>query len=236
MEIIEPLIEKSKDRFDLWISFIQENRIETIVELGVYRGDYAKRILLACDKITKYYMIDPWCHLMDWNKPANVNNEKFEEYFKETLKKTEFAKNKIEIIRGRTHDVKNEIKSDSLDFAYIDGDHTLKGISIDLITIWDKIKPNGFIAGDDFCSSIWQHDKNFEPTLVFPFAVYFAEAKNVKIFGLPFNQFLITKGIEGFEFIDLTKGNYSDLSLLKQMQTKPDKKKSSLISKLLSKF
>ena len=236
MKKLEEIANKAKNRFDFWILFIQLKKITSIVELGVYRGEYAEKILLACGEITKYYMIDPWRQLKDWNKPANVDNEKFEEYFNETLRKTKFAKNKIEILRGRTQDVKNEIKNDSLDFAYIDGDHTLKGISIDLVIIWDKIKSNGFIAGDDFCSNIWQHDRSFEPTLVFPFAVYFAEAKNVKIFALPFNQFLIAKGIEGFEFIDLTNGKYSDLSLLKQIEIKSDEVKLSMLSKLLNRF
>ncbi|MEO0338135.1 MAG: riboflavin synthase, partial [Bacteroidota bacterium] len=55
---------------------------------------------------------------------------------KETLDKTNFAKEKRIILRGKTTEVINKIKDNSLDFVYIDGDHTLRGITIDLINIW----------------------------------------------------------------------------------------------------
>ncbi len=115
----------------------------------------------------------------------------------------------------------NEINNDSLDFVYIDGDHTLKGITIDLINLWDKVKPNGIIGGDDFSPTIWQHYPTFEPTLVFPFAVYFAEAMHTTIYGLPYNQFMLTKEMNGFEFIDLTTQLYTNTSLLDQFKKSP---------------
>ncbi len=231
MKNIENIVDNSENRFQLWVSFIKEEKLKKIVELGVFKGEFAQNILMNCSGIEKYYMIDPWEKLKDWNKPANTENDIFEEYYNETISKTEFAKSKRIVLRGKTQEMHQKIENNSLDFAYIDGDHTLKGITVDLIAIWDKIKSDGFIAGDDFCSSIWQHDKNFEPTLVFPFAIYFAEAKNVKIYALPFNQFLIAKGLKEFEFIDLTKGIYNDLSILNQVKMPVEKKKSSLLSK-----
>ena len=33
-----------------------------MAEVGVYRGDFASKILQRCDSIEKYYMIDPWRH------------------------------------------------------------------------------------------------------------------------------------------------------------------------------
>ena len=131
------------------------------------------------------------------------------------------VKEKRKVLRGKTTEIIDEIKDESLDFVYIDGDHTLKGITIDLINLWPKIKKNGFIVGDDFCSSIWQHSPKFEPTLIFPFAVYFAEAVNTKIFGLPNSQFLITKDLSGFEFIDLTNDEYINTELRKQFLNSP---------------
>jgi hypothetical protein len=61
----------------------------------------------------------------------------------------------------------------------------------------------------------WQHDIRFEPTLVCPFSIYFAEAMELPIFALPFNQFLIQKRPNSqFSFVDST-GRYSDISLNK---------------------
>jgi hypothetical protein len=109
----------------------------------------------------------------------------------------------------------DQIPDGSLDFAYIDGDHTLRGITIDLIRLLPKVKEGGIIGGDDFVNTPWQHDTRFEPTLVCPFAVYFAEAVSLPIMAMPHKQFMIRKSREAsFSFVDLT-GAYSDLSLNK---------------------
>lgn len=105
------------------------------------------------------------------------------------------------------------IPDGSLDFAYIDGDHTLRGITLDLSLILPKIKEGGFIGGDDFTCTPWQHSTDYEPTLVFPFAVFFAEANKYPIAALGRNQYLIHKDTTGgFRFID-PLSNYQDTSL-----------------------
>jgi hypothetical protein len=83
----------------------------------------------------------------------------------------------------------DQIADGGLDFAYIDADHTLKGIAIDLIRVYPKVRSGGFLGGDDFTRSVWEHNTRFEPTLVFPFAVYFAEAVGATIYALPYSQF-----------------------------------------------
>jgi hypothetical protein len=226
------IIKKSNNRYDLWSNFITYNNFKSISEIGVYKGDFSARLLNDCSCIEDYYMIDPWRNLSDWNKPANHNNKVFESFYKETLDKTEFASNKRIILKGKTTEVINQIDDESIDLVYIDGDHTLKGITIDLINIWDKIKPGGFIAGDDFCSTIWQHSLNFEPTLIFPFVLYFAEAKGVKVIGLPFNQFVICKDTKGFSFLNLTNNTYKDKTILSHLNRKTMLKK--IIKSLIS--
>lgn len=160
-------------------------------------------------------MVDPWANLPDWNKPFNVDAEMFDDVYAEAMDKTAFASRRVVVLRGRLKEVIDEIPDESLDFAYIDGDHTLRGITIDLIRLFPKMKRNGLIGGDDFTPNPWQHDTRFEPTLVCPFSIYFAEAMDIPIVALPFSQFLIQKRADAsFSFVDLT-GKYSDLSLNK---------------------
>lgn len=205
----------SRSRFQLWAQLLRIANVKTMVEVGVWKGDFAKQILEQCEFIDRYYMIDPWANLPDWNKPLNVDREIFDDVYAEAISKTAFASEKKIVLRGRTKDVIDEIPDNSLDFAYIDGDHTLRGITIDLIKLLPKIKEGGLIGGDDFTNSPWQHDVRFEPTLVCPFSIYFAEAMDLPIIALPFNQFLIQKRPgTSFSFVDTT-GNYSDISLNK---------------------
>jgi hypothetical protein len=212
-QIIKECVAQSRSRGDLWIHFLQLTKAKRMVEVGVYKGDFASKLLKECDSIEKYYMIDPWRHLDNWNKPANQNDDVFEQFLSETKSKTDFAAGKRIILRGKTTEIVEKIPDGELDFAYIDGDHTLKGIAIDLIRIFPKIRVGGWIGGDDFSRTVWQHSTTFEPTLVFPFAVYFAEAVGAPIYALPNNQFLLEKvDVQGPTFIDLT-GRYDDVSL-----------------------
>lgn len=212
---ISALLSGSSSRGELWKIFLTAQRTRVMAEVGVWKGDFAAEVLKAASDVEIYYMIDPWAKLPDWNKPFNVSPESFDEIYREMDMKTAFAAHKRKILRGRTKEVIDEIPDESLDFSYIDGDHTLRGITIDLIKMWPKIRPGGFIGGDDFTTTPWQHDVKFEPTMVCPFSVYFAEAMNVPITTLEHGQFLIQKDEgAGFSFCDPT-GLYGDLSLNK---------------------
>lgn len=205
----------SSSRTELWKQVMHTQQTRTMLEIGVWKGEFAEQILRDCGTIERYFMIDPWANLPDWNKPFNVAPEMFDEIFQEAMSRTEFASAKIAALRGRTKDVIDVIPDGSLDFAYIDGDHTLRGITIDLMRVLPKIKEGGFIGGDDFTNTPWQHDIRYEPTLVCPYSIYFAEAMDLPIVALPHNQFMIQKDSKGkFSFTDTT-GNYRDISLNK---------------------
>ena len=210
---IARLIAGAPSRFDLWLRLLDKVPMECAAEIGVWKGDFAKLILSNFSNLTKYYMIDPWAHLPDWNKPFNVDDRSFEDVYAEALLKTDFAASRRVVLRGRTSVVIDQIPDQSLDFAYIDGDHTLRGITLDLIQVLPKIKDGGLIGGDDFVNKPWQHGAAYEPTLVCPFAVYFAEAMRLPFVALSHKQFLIQRAADaGFSFADLA-GTYSDLSL-----------------------
>jgi hypothetical protein len=220
VEFLTECVRRCTNRFALWAEFIDRFQVRTMAELGVFRGEFAEQMLRGAAAVERYYMVDPWRHLAAWNKPANESDEEFVRIQEEALLRTDFAREKVSVLRGRTVDVIDRIPDGSLDFAYVDGDHTLKGITQDLIGVYAKIRPGGYIAGDDFSRDIWQHAPAYEPTLVFPYAVYFAEAVGATLYALPMNQFLLHKpetAVRRFAFVDLT-GRYGDLSLLGQVR------------------
>lgn len=201
------------NRLTLWVNFLKEIKPLRVAEIGVWKGDFAAKILRECEFIEEYIMVDPWAQLPDWNKPYNVETKKFNNIYNEAMQKTSFASKKIKILRGRTKDVIQEIEDESLDFIYIDGDHTLRGITIDLIKLFPKVKQGGYIGGDDFIPNLWHHSIEYEPTLVCPFAIYFAEAMELPIQALQHRQFVIKKDHSlGFSFTDKT-GHYSNIAL-----------------------
>lgn len=206
-----PLVERyvsSPDRLSLWSRVLADRRPRVVAEIGVYRGHYAEHVLSMTPTIEKYYMLDPWRRLEDWNKPANSDDSTFEAIFAEAMAKTDRFDGRRCVLRGTTGEAIHHIPDASLDFAYIDGDHTLRGITNDLVMLWPKMKPGGLIGGDDFSRTIWQHSKEFEPTFIFPFVTYFSEAVDAPCWALPHKQFAIDV-TRGGGFHDLT-GFYGD--------------------------
>lgn len=215
---IAALAAAAPDRTALWQSIINELGVRTMAEVGVFRGMYAEAVLDGCPSLETYYMVDPWRHLDDWEKPANRSDDVFEKFYAETMDRTKQHADKRVVLRGKTTEVIDQIPDGSLDFAYIDGDHTLRGITIDLIRIWPKIKPGGWLGGDDLHPSIFQHGDDHEPTLVFPWALHFAEAVDSPIAMLPYRQFLLPKDSEeSYEVVNLTERPYKHRTIKSQL-------------------
>ena len=140
-------------------------------------------MLENCPRIERYYLVDPWRHLDDWNKPLNVDDDEFEQVYQFMLSGLEFAKDRIVVLRGTTLEVIDQIEDGELDLVYIDGDHTAEGIVIDLIKLSRKVRPGGILGGDDYLDNIYHHDPTrFDPTMVKPVVNGFVAARDVKHF------------------------------------------------------
>ncbi|MBL1435353.1 MAG: class I SAM-dependent methyltransferase [Rhodobacteraceae bacterium] len=215
---IQKIVDKAPTRNGMWRRIIDSTKVEDIAEVGVWRGAFAAHQLQYSSGIKHYTMIDPWRQLPEWNKPANQDDTFFEDVYAEAMACTDFAKDKRSVIRCTTKEAAPQIAPESLDMVYIDGDHTLRGITIDLMLMYEKLRPGGLLGGDDFVKDVWQHGPDFDPTFVCPYAIYFAEAMNVPIVILPFMQFLILKEpTQGFEVFHLTEG-YENLKLNEVMR------------------
>lgn len=197
------------DRIDLWRRIVHAHGVARMAEVGVWYGAYAAAVLAGCPGISTYYLIDPWRPLDDWNKPANVPAERFAEAHREALAAVAFAGSRTVVLRGTTREVAAAIPDGSLDAVYVDGDHTLRGITIDLIRMLPKLRPDGLLGGDDFFADPWHHGGAYEPTLVAPFAVHFAEAMELPIVALPFRQFVIRNRPGTFSFTNASGMNHS---------------------------
>lgn len=192
------------NRIDLWHRVFQGHGVSRMAEVGVWQGDYAAAMLSECPGISTYYLIDPWRPLDRWNKPLNVSAERFTDAHHKAMEAVAFAGARVVVLRGTTKEVVDAIPDGSLDAIYVDGDHTLRGIAIDLIRMLPKLRLDGLLGGDDFFPDPWHHGLKYEPTLVSPFAVHFAEAMDLPVVALPFNQFLIRNRPGAFSFTNVS--------------------------------
>ena len=207
--------EGAADRFVFWSRFHDRTGVRTMAEIGVWKGEFAAAILARCAKIERYCLVDPWRHLERWNRPWNLSDAALDACRAEALHRTAFARDRTILLEGTTLEAADHIPDRSLDAAYIDGDHTLRGITIDMVAMARKVRKGGWICGDDFHPTIAHHSRH-EPILVFPFVVHFAEAMRLPVYALPFRQFLVHNEPGGFVFHDLV-GGYDKLELRPHM-------------------
>src|SRR5690606_7688630 len=67
-------------------------------------------------------------------------------------KSVEFAGDRARIMRGESRDIASSVPLASLDFVFLDGDHSAPGTLSDLRNWCQRVKPEGFIAGHH-----WDH-------------------------------------------------------------------------------
>ncbi|KKM96434.1 hypothetical protein LCGC14_1178130 [marine sediment metagenome] len=112
-------------------------------EIGVERGRNSKSILKELN-IEKLYLIDPWINYEE----IDNNWTNIDENYKYVLR--EFEKNKkVEIIKYYSDYAVNLFKMDSLDFVYIDANHSYEYVYQDISIWFPKVKKGGVIAGHD---------------------------------------------------------------------------------------
>lgn len=129
-------------------------------EIGVNDGSLSELVIKHI-KPSKYYLIDPWLHYPDGEKELRsygytdekhgrwFTQEWLDELYAIVVKK--FHEDKaVEILRGMSTDMAKLVPDGSLDWAYIDGNHTEEYVYNDCVSWWPKIKSGGVMCGHDF--------------------------------------------------------------------------------------
>jgi len=102
------------------------------VEVGVDEGEHANRILLEWANVKKLYLVDPINNIHDRFKSEGGRVEFIHEYSWEGSKRFDDS---------------------SLDFVYLDGNHSKDAVDGDLRLWYPKLKVGGVICGHDYSSN-----------------------------------------------------------------------------------
>jgi hypothetical protein len=117
-----------------------------IAEIGVDRGDFSKHIL-SVSQPRELYLIDYW----QFPKNAEAGNEDAYNNVKTRFAKEIVAKQVI-LVKGMSTDVLINYPDGFFDWVYIDSAHDYKTTVAELEICRNKVKPNGIIAGHDYCA------------------------------------------------------------------------------------
>ena len=121
------------------------------VEIGVDKGDFANHILNA-SQIGKYYCVDTWQNDFGSDHRPDAYDKDGDNRFNgaRTLLQGHINDGRTSLLRMTSMAASTFFPKESLDFCYIDGDHSLEGIYMDLKAWIPKIRIGGIIAGHDY--------------------------------------------------------------------------------------
>lgn len=139
-------------RRELLPHFLNElNLTGTAVEIGVQEGIYSA-LLLRNWKGRVLYSVDPWKEFSvhEYADVGNVSQATQDECYKTTLERLMPFQSRSVIWRLTSKDAAALIEDESLDFCYLDGDHSLAGVREDVSLWYPKVKRGGILAGHDY--------------------------------------------------------------------------------------
>lgn len=116
------------------------------VELGVWYGVNMGHLLEECPNIKTLYGIDSYKPYQDWNRYIDTQAM---EQAKNSAQKiaTEFGSKCSLLI---TNSEEGSRFFNTIDFVFIDGDHSFEACYNDLNIWYEKVKPKGLFSGHDF--------------------------------------------------------------------------------------
>jgi hypothetical protein len=124
-------------------------------EIGVFKGDMSACLLRGCPDL-ELIMVDSWegsgaayeGDSGDWH--ADLTDSAQEEFMAAAERRVDFAGSRAVINRGRSVDMARDVPDGSLDFVFIDADHSYDGCKADIEAWAPKLKAGGWLCGHDY--------------------------------------------------------------------------------------
>ena len=115
-------------------------------EIGVAEGYHSREI---CESVpgVELLCVDLWAPYKRGTallKNQNMQDEAYEEAV------INLAPYNARLIRDASDIAAHSVDDESLDFVYIDGDHSYEGAKSDIEVYWPKVKEGGLLAGHDY--------------------------------------------------------------------------------------
>jgi len=140
-----------------WLSSVVKPQLGTVkiaVEVGVWRGDYSQQIIQQINP-TEFYGVDPYTIRSDYiDKPDPVefaNQQNLNNLYIGVAGR--YATWQCATLLRKTGtEAAQQFHDNSIDFVYIDGDHTYDFVSGDITAWWPKIRKGGILSGHDYTS------------------------------------------------------------------------------------
>jgi hypothetical protein len=126
------------------------------VEIGVYRGDLSWR-LLGSNRNIFLYLVDPWEECAPDSSYATTEDHinrctqaEHDESMRQAMNNVDLFRGQFKVLRMTSEEAAKEFPDESIDFVFIDGDHSYEGCSQDIALWYPKLKDGGLLSGHDY--------------------------------------------------------------------------------------
>lgn len=133
------------DRISLLELAAKENPLGVVAEIGVAGAHFTKQILATWSTCSKLYAVDCWGSFKGNHITDNDQEQRFQQVVADLS-----HHNNVEIVRQYSHQAATSVPDKSIDFIYIDADHSYDAVLLDLRSWFPKLKRNGIMAGHDY--------------------------------------------------------------------------------------
>lgn len=118
-------------------------------ELGVCDAEFSQIMLDVVDP-SRLYLVDVWKHIeLGYRDRLMTNDNKQTQRYRRVMKRY-LDDSRVSVIRDYTSALAELVEPNSLDWIYIDADHSFRGCWQDLEIADRTVKPNGIIMGHDY--------------------------------------------------------------------------------------
>jgi len=139
------------EREKLFPALLGELGFKIGAEIGVSKGRYSKWLFHGI-KGLKLYCIDPWEVYDEYTELHDKSGQPmFDGYYEET--KERLKNYNAELIRKYSMDAVKDFEDNSLDFVFIDGNHSFEYVIEDIVAWSKKVRSGGIISGHDYWNS-----------------------------------------------------------------------------------
>ena len=131
-------------------NLIKQYNLKVGCEVGVAYGLQSK-YLLEHTAVEKLYSIDPYRHFdTGYNDFMNFPQQYFDTLFERVKTRLSPFEGRSVLLRTTSTEAAQQFAPNSLDFAYIDANHSYEAVKEDLNAWWDKVRSGGLMIGDDY--------------------------------------------------------------------------------------
>lgn len=118
------------------------------VEIGVCLGVTTQLFAQKITKLKKLYAVDNYPTFTDWNG-VEISRERQDGMKEHAYNRLQPYLDKVDLVYQDSSVFAGTLEDNSLDFIFIDGDHSYAGVLRDIAAFYPKVKTGGVFAGHD---------------------------------------------------------------------------------------